>query len=304
VAPTRSRTTLVVGDEDSAAGQLRIYTGTKQRTGNPVEKAGLTNGTLQVLDVADESISTDAAFRTKYGKNTPAPVTFGADEQIDWTKNGATQNTEAAAKGLSLNRIEDGAFDPKHPNDYYFITTEGGDKTANPAEPTTSRDGGGLWKLSFKDIEKPQLGGSLTLLLDGAETPYLNKPDNMTIDTRGNLLIQEDPGGNDHVARIVAYRLSDGARGVLAQFDPARFGVTDPAATTPDTRAVLTTDEESSGILDVERQFGRGAFLFDAQVHTAKGLPASTGPGTVEELVENGQLLLLTVRDWRSVYSG
>jgi hypothetical protein len=145
----------------------------------------------------------------------------------------------------------------------------------------------------------------LTLLLDGSETPYLNKPDNTTIDAHDNLLIQEDPGANDHVARIVAYRLSDGTRGTLAQFDPAKFGVTTPAASTPrpEPRAVLTTDEESSEILDVERQFGDGTFLFDAQVHTTKNLPTGTGPGTVEELVENGQLLLMTVRDWTTIYS-
>lgn len=135
--PTLSRSSRGTTSSSRPAGQLRIYTGTKQKTGNPVEKAGLTNGTLHVMDAVDESVTTDAQFRAKFGKNTPTPVTFGADEQIDWTKNGVTQNTEAQTKGLSLNRIEDGAFDPKHPNDYYFITTEGGDKAANPAEPTT-----------------------------------------------------------------------------------------------------------------------------------------------------------------------
>ena len=41
----------------------------------------------------------------------------------------------------------------------------------------------------------------------------------MTIDTHGNLLIQEDPGNVNHLARIVAYRISDGALGVVARFD-------------------------------------------------------------------------------------
>ena len=51
----------------------------------------------------------------------------------------------------------------------------------------------------------------------------MNKPDNMAIDTHGNLLIQEDPGNVNHLARIVAYRISDGALGVVARFDPALF---------------------------------------------------------------------------------
>ncbi|MBI4940203.1 MAG: hypothetical protein HY830_05600, partial [Actinobacteria bacterium] len=113
-----------------------------------------------------------------------------------------------------------------------------------------------------------------------------------------------DPGGNDHVARVLAYRIKDGRVGVVAQFDSALFGVSDPAGTTPDTRAVLTTDEESSGIIDTADLFGKGTFLFDAQVHTKKNLPAGTGAGTVEELVENGQLLLLDVDDWDGVYGG
>ncbi len=124
----------------------------------------------------------------------------------------------------------------------------------------------------------------------------------MAIDREGHLLIQEDPGANDHVARIVAYDIESGALATLAEFDPALFGVTNPAGTSAGTRAVLTTDEESSGIVDSEKFFGEGSFLFDAQAHTNKNLPAGTGPGTVEELVENGQLLVLKIHDWDKVF--
>ena len=295
VAPTCNDTTLVIGNEDGN-GQLWIYVGTKQRSGTPVDQAGLTNGNLFVVDVADEAVSTDAAVpdHLRHGRRRQ-----GDDRRrraINWNQNGAAQNAEAASKGLSLVRIEDGAFDPKHRNDYYFLTTQGGDTADNPAEAGVARDGGGLWRLSFADVDRPELGGTLTLLLDGSEAPYLSKPDNMAIDTEGNLLIEEDPGGNDHIARIVAYRIEDGALGVVAEFDPALFGVTNPAGVTPDERAVLTTDEESSGIIDTKQIFGDGTFLFDAQVHTTKNL---SDPAT---LVENGQLLLLRVDEWDSVY--
>jgi len=304
VAPTRGEPTVVLGNEDASSGQLRVYVGRKLKSGTPVQQAGLTNGTLFVVDAVDEAVSTDAEFRATYGKGVPAAVSFGAGERLDWTKNGVTQNAEAASKGLALNRVEDGAFDPRNPNDYYFLTTEGGSTAANPDEPAFARDGGGLWRLRFADVEKPWLGGTLELLLDGSEAPYLSKPDNMTIDRSGNLLIQEDPGGNDHVARIVAYRITDGARGVVAEFDPILFAATNPAGILPDDRAVLTTDEESSGIIDTAAIYGPGSFLFDAQVHSAKGLIAGSGPGTVEELVENGQLLLMKVRNWAAVYGG
>ncbi|CAN5638571.1 hypothetical protein BH24ACT11_BH24ACT11_05300 [soil metagenome] len=38
-------------------------------------------------------------------------------------------------------------------------------------------------------------------------------------------------------------------------------------------------------------------------MHSSKGLPPGTGPGTVEELVENGKLLSMQVHDWPGVYT-
>lgn len=193
-----------------------------------------------MVDTVNEAVGTDAEFRATYATGGAARVQFGAGETIDTTKNGAAQNVEAAVKGLSLNRIEDGHFDPNDKTDYYFTTTEGGDTTPNPDEPAAPRDGGGLWRLSFDNVERPELGGTLTLLLDGSEEPYLSKPDNMTIDDEHNLLIQEDPGGNDHIARIIAYNIKTGERGVLAQFDPALCGGHQPGG--DDTRRAGPAD--------------------------------------------------------------
>jgi hypothetical protein len=299
-APNTSDTTLVMGQEDGPGNgsQLWAYVGTKQRNGEPIAKAGLTNGTDYVLDAVNEAVTTDAQWRTAYPKGVSAAVDLA---EIPWNATGAAQNGQALAAGLNLNRIEDGHWDPRNPNDFYFLTTEGGNST--PAT-TGSRDGGGLWRLRFADIENPSAGATLTLLLDGSEVigegeSRMNKPDNLTIDTHGNLLIQEDPGGNDHLARIVGYRIADGALGVIARFDAALFGT---GATADPNR--LTTDEESSGIVDTEALLGAGTFLFDAQVHTPKGLPAGTGPGTVQEFVEHGQLLTLKVDDWSDIYGG
>jgi hypothetical protein len=275
-AYNQTDTTLTVGNEDAATGQLRLHVGHKGDVGSPLRKAGLTNGTNYVVDLVEEAVATDAEFRTTYGKG--QPVAFDVSP-VDWNQSGADQNAEAAAEGLTLNRIEDGAWDPRHPNDYYFDTTEGA--------PFTGRDGGGLWRLSFKNIERPAMGGTLELLLDGSEAPFLNKPDNITIDRRGNLLIQEDPGATDHLARIVAYRISDGARGVIAQFDPSLF--------MPGTPGYITNDEESSGIITTARLFGPDTFLFDAQVHAPT-------VNNVEEFVQRGQLLTMHVSDWDSVY--
>ena len=299
-AHNQSDTTLVMGQEDGsgAGSQPWVYVGTKQTSGPPVEKAGLTNGDDHVLDAVDPAVTNDAQWRTTYGKGVAGPVTIVDN---DWNQTGAAQNADALADGLSLNRIEDGHWDPSHPNDFYFLTTEGGQNNGENPTGLLYRDGGGLWRLRWADIENPDLGATLTLLLDGSELPGgeigLHKPDNMTIDTHGNLLIQEDPGNVNHIARIVAYRISDGALGVVARFDANLFST---GATADPNK--LTVDEESSGIIDTEAFLGAGTFEFDAQVHTAKGLPAGTGPGTVLEFVERGQLLTLKVDDWSDIY--
>ncbi len=299
-ALNRSNTTLVMGNEDGGAGQLWAYVGTKQRAGSPVDQAGLTNGRNFVADLVDEAVSTDAQFRTTFGKGTPARFDLS---EIDWDQSGADQNAEALATGLSLNRIEDGAFDPKRPDDYYFVTTAGG-----------NGPGGGLWRLRWDDIEDPAKGGTLTLLLDGSEG--LVSPDNIDVDGKGNVVIQEDPGNNPHVSRILAYRISDGALATLARFDPAQFSSGQPG--------FITQDEESSGIIDVARAYrdpslaglpffvirdleasgifdlfdiakASGTFLFDAQVHAPT-------VNNVAEYVERGQLMRMHVDDWKAVY--
>jgi Bacterial protein of unknown function (DUF839) len=296
-ADNSSDTTVIMGNEDQSnitpgvnESQMWVYVGTKQKQGSEVDKAGLTNGINYVVRVGDGALD-DAGVRAAIASDPDGRVPFDLSE-VEWNESGADQNLEAREDGLSLNRIEDGEFDPLDPNVFYFLTTEG--SPANPPE-TPARDGGGLWRMTFDDIDDPLAGGELELLLDGTESIYsavggeskMNKPDNMTIDRHGNLLIQEDPGGNAHLARIVAYRIDDGALGVVARFDPLLFSGAAP----------LTIDEESSGIIDTQSLMGAGTFLFDAQVHTSAGL---NSPATQ---VERGQLLKLRVTDWASVYS-
>ena len=120
----------------------------------------------------------------------------------------------------------------------------------------------------------------------------------MAIDGEGNLLIQEDPGNNVSLARIVAYRIADGERAVLARFDPELFGWRGaklPNGNPVLERGQLTFDEESSGIIDAHAVVGPRWFLFDVQVHAADPDP---------ELVQGGQLLALHVDSWRHVYGG
>jgi hypothetical protein len=143
------------------------------------------------------------------------------------------------------------------------------------------------------------------MLLDGSEDVFMSKPDNMAIDLKGNILIQEDPGGNDAVARIVAYRISDGALGVVAKFKDQYFK--------KGGAEFITNDEESSGIIDVTSFLKKGSsdkatyFMFNAQVHApaAKARMDITDATAVANLaasIEGGQWYVMKITDWKKVY--
>jgi len=302
-APIAGKTTAILASEDGAAtdSQLWMYVGSKTKTGTWFEKAGFTNGSSYVLGA---DVANDNGVRATYGKNKPFAVTFS---KIDTTVSGKAQNVEANAKGLELSRVEDGHFDPKNPNDFYFVTTESNKDpkatAANPATPTVSRDGGALWRLRFKDVNKPLQGATLEMLLDGSEEIMMSKPDNITIDGLGNVLIQEDPGNNAQRARIVSYRISDGKVATIAQFKAEYF---DESAT-----AFITKDEESSGIIDVTAELRTSKndkasyYMYVAQIHAT---PAKARPdlpaedATLAKAVEGGQWNILKISSWDGIY--
>ena len=115
-------------------------------------------------------------------------------------------------------------------------------------------------------------------------------PDNVTIDNHGHLVILEDPGADNYVAKVFGYDIATNQLAAVAQFDPLRF---DPA----NVGTFMTNDEETSGVFDTESTLGANTFLLDAQVHTATGLTNPTAQ------VEHGQYLKSSV-DFAKVFSG
>ena len=173
--------------------------------------------------------------------------------------------TSIAAGVTRFQRPEDGAWDPRDPSTFYFVTTAS--FTGN------SR----LWRLNFDDPSDPSQGGTIDMLLDGTEGQQMM--DNITVDRRGHVLIQEDPGNQAHLAKIHRYHVASDELETVAQHDPERF---DPLRADP----LVTQDEESSGIIDVSSILGSGWFLGDVQAHYTNADP---------ELVEGGQLFALHV---------
>jgi 2',3'-cyclic-nucleotide 2'-phosphodiesterase (5'-nucleotidase family) len=261
--PTAQNKTIVVGTDDATPGQVYVYIGTKTNTGNDIEKAGLTNGKLYGVAVSGLTAEVSASF--------PAPNTAFTLADLGFVKDstGFSLNTRSIAAGVTnFLRPEDGHWDPSNPNDFYFATTN------NFTAPSR------LWRLRFTDVKNPELGGTITAVLDGTEGPKMI--DNLTIDKYGLILLQEDIGNQAQLGRMWQYNTKTDEVKLLAQHDPARF--------TPGSPYFLTSDEEASGIIDMEDILGTGMFLMVDQVHYSKG----------GELVEDGQILSFYNPDTRN----
>lgn len=250
--------TVVAGLDDATGGEVYFYVGTKQRSGSPIEMAGLANGTLYTLAIDGFASEPPIGFRS-------ARFTLGVVE------NPAAAGADPDGTGLA--RPEDGSWDPTNPNVFYFVTTAS--FTGN------SR----LWQVTFDDLAHPEAGGVIEVLLDGAAHD-VRMMDNITVDEAGNVYAQEDVGNNPRLGRIWQFSPATETLVPLAQHDPSRFLLGAPG--------FLTQDEESSGIIEVTDLFTGVAgydvdwnryFLLDVQAHY--GLDA--------EIVQGGQLLLMKV---------
>jgi hypothetical protein len=271
-SPYPQRKTVVVGLDDSTNAMLGagynpqnppsevyVYVGHKRRSGNPVERAGLSGGDLFGIKV----------------KGDPTETTITGGEHFDLAlmsdaaqDTGGVLQSESAAKGVTqFRRVEDGQWDPTNRNHFYFVTTD--------------QFGGitRLWLLDFKDVRRPELGGRIHIALDSPAGVPGEMFDNMTVDRRGRVLLQEDPGNNAYLAKIWVYDPDDEELTEVAAANPAEFS------------APGNLDEESSGIIDVSHILGRGMFLFDVQAHR----PPKYNGGTVAEHVEDGQLLAMEI---------
>jgi secreted PhoX family phosphatase len=255
-SPTAADKTIVVGLDDSTPGQVTVYVGDKSNTGSDIEKAGLSGGKLYGVSVTGLVAETNASV--------PSPNTAFSLVDIGNIRDssGAAINTKMNNLGVTtFLRPEDGAWDPKAPNDFYFLTTN--------SFSGNSR----MWRLRFTNIVTPELGGTITAVLDGSEGQKMM--DNLGIDKHGRILIVEDVGGNAHLGKTWAYNIEKDELKQVGSHDTTRF-------LTGSSR-FLTIDEEATGIIDAEEILGEGMFLLADQAHFR----------VAGEQYEGGQLLTM-----------
>jgi hypothetical protein len=254
--------TIVVSQDDAGGGkgQVYVYAGDKKSAGTtPVEQAGLTGGTLygiKVVGYPAEIPATGIPSGTRF-----ASYSFGDVS----AKSGAQLETDSNANDVTqFRRPEDGAWDPSNPSVYYFVTTD--------QYPGTSR----LWRLTFDDAAHPELGGTIDMLLDGTEGQQML--DNIGPNGRGQIVVLEDIGAQPALGKVWLYDLASDTLTQVAEHDPTLF--------TPGSPNFITSDEETSGVIDVSTILGTGWYLLDDQVHA---------PSSDPELVEGGQLIAMHI---------
>ena len=269
-SPYAQRKTVVVGLDDSTnalpgatynpqnpPSEVYVYVGEKQKTGNPVQRAGLAAGALFGIQVVGDPTETTVTSGERFNLTAMS----GAAQDT-----GAVLQSESAAKGITqFRRVEDGHWDPTNRDHFYFVTTDQfGGMTR-------------LWRLDFDDVRRPELGGKIEIVLDSPVAVPGEMFDNMTVDSKGRVLLQEDPGNNAYLAKIWVFDPDNGELVEVAHANPAEF--------------TTTADEESSGIIDVSHILGRGTYLFDVQAHR----PPKYNGATAAEHVEDGQFLAMTI---------
>lgn len=253
--PATGVKTVVMGMDDSPGGQVYMYVGEKRLAGTPVERAGLVGGQLHALKVQGERFSL-FNFGDVSAMNGDALEKAGRDGGV-----------------ANFMRPEDGAWDTKHPNIFYFATTDKIDGTSQ------------LFQLRFDDITQPEKGGKFQVVLNARDIGA-QMFDNLTVAGDGSLLIEEDPGDNPHMASIW-------------HFDPETkltkkiFAVRPENFTNQDSGQYLTQDEENSGVIEIT-DLVKEASWFDAKRRYFLGAIQIHAKSSDPELVEDGQLYLIS----------
>jgi hypothetical protein len=284
--PLAQDKTVIIGNNDGGTGimnnALSVYVGTKTNTGSEIDKAGLTNGIMKFVNVTGST--TEIVNTSTRATN----ITNG------------TRFTLSGTASTTFSRPEDGAWDPRNPNVYYFVTTDQLDQVSDGLGSQVGQTR--LWRLTFDDIHNPDLGGRIDLMIDGQTVggAKVNMFDNLTISpSDGKIFLQEDVGNAAHNGKIWQYDTdtfngtkNSGALVMVAKHDPARFGDRVGGVSTPPT-SPFTADEESSGIIDISAimsSSGLGApgdrwLISSDQAHYTTGITTSQ--------VEGGQLFVM-----------
>lgn len=275
VRPDKGRNTTIMCLEDGEVGhcQLYMYVGTKDYSARTaLRRNGLDNGALYTFVAIPGGPTNEAEF-------TSGSI-WGNWVRIDGAENMSDVELEEASDALgafAFDRIEDGAFRPRNPSEFYVVTTGG--SAANAL--------GRLYRLNLNPLGL--LGPArLTMLYNADEIIAAGgdiavSPDNVGC-SDDYLMINEDGTAQSRVAMALK-----GRKGNIWRLDLKTSVYDNVAELTAVGRDGVVTNPgvwETSGIIPAKSMFGNDSWIFDVQAHSPTRAPA---PNTVED----GQLLLM-----------
>ena len=281
--------TVVIGNNDGGTGIMRnslvVYVGTKTHSGSEADKAGLTNGVTKFISVG--GIVNEISNTVTRASGIVSGTRFSLSD---------TTSTH-------FSRPEDGAWNPRKSNEYYFVTTDQLDET--DLIGGTQKGGTRLWRLTFDDIKNVDAGGTIDILLDSANLTGglgIDKPnmfDNISVNADGTITLQEDAGNAEHNGKMWQFDPANGSFTLLSKFDPVLFGDIVSGSFVAGTH---TKNEETSGVIDItnilNRNDGMKYQLFVVQNHTTaaslKAIGAMAAEADSVAMYQGGQLILMS----------
>lgn len=323
------------GDPQDEAAPLFLYVGTKNPSGNFLERNGLSGGKLYVW-VTDNGNTLPSQFNTsgsRDGKFKEIVNSRNLGQADEAGANGFDEYGYPTQRNLWIQAEALGAFGFSRPED---ISTNPGDGSEAVLASTgvddydvlPSGNGADTFGTLYKiKVDFATLGASLPteiparvgILYDGDADPIraLRSPDNLDWADDGFIYVQEDKAENQSLtgeplfgptaantseAQVVKVHPVTGAVTQLAVVD--RDIVLDPStASIPLDKGAGTTGHwESSGILDVSNLFGTlpgKLFVLDVQAHgiVTQNTVNPDSRITHADLGEGGQLIFLKKDD-------
>ncbi len=272
---SNSDKTVIFGLEDFANGELYMFVG--QQTAQ--DPNGFRDGQLYVLRVQGfdgESLTEGVRVNATW---TPVPKDIALDPT------GAVLSSWVDASGRSTNfrRLEDLHEDPKNPGTFYFVTTGTADKAGGGTARTAAEAEnpyGKMYRFSLNPNDPAGQINNFELVLNGGLDTGVSY-DNIVVDKKGKILIQEDEtafGGDVMKARareaaMWEYDIATDKVTLIAEINESAAGEQYDNTSSPG-------EWETSGIVEVGS--GRQFYLFDVQAHTIRD----------PNYVEGGQLIL------------
>jgi Bacterial protein of unknown function (DUF839) len=294
--PDHGRRTVVMGLEDGPFqvdptvenSQVYMYVGEKERGPgvSVLNRNGLDNGLLYVLAPVNPAQRLEPSFGDESGS---IAVKWVLVPNADSTTETQLEAASDAAGAINFARPEDGAFNKRNKNQFFFVTTgglAGGNELGrvyslniDRKDPTAQ----GTLRVVYEADEVIAAGGDTAISPDNVDTSddYLMINEDGTVESRRVMAAKGRDGS------IWRFKITGGPVGVDAD-SAKRIAELDPPGR--DGVAVGPGVWETSGITDTSHLFGEGSWIFDVQAH-----PPTTAPG--DNTWEDGQLLLLTRAD-------